>query len=210
MIDQELDLVGTAFADVRLDGDARDVISRGRTLRRRRKAVPVLATAGILAASLSLAAVTQSSPASVGSHALSYNGSVVNVDEAGFSIHTDVQTGTVTVTVRQLFDQAELEALLAKAGVRAVFHTSTLTAASDIKRSAICTWTGVRTLPSAGVVSQQKLGGSITISPANMPAESVLGIQYLTIEPVSGGPGRAEGVVEPTLLSGEPTGCVSQ
>src|SRR5262249_46159995 len=55
MNDQELDLVGTAFTDVHLDRDAHDVISRGRTLRRRRRAVPALATAGVLAVSLSLA-----------------------------------------------------------------------------------------------------------------------------------------------------------
>ena len=40
MIDQDLELVGTAFADVHLDGDADKVMARGRALRRRRKAVP--------------------------------------------------------------------------------------------------------------------------------------------------------------------------
>jgi hypothetical protein len=208
MIDQELDLVGTAFADVHLNGDAHDVISRGRTLRRRRKAVPVLATAGILAASLSLAAVTQSTPSSAGSHALGYNGAVVNVDEAGFSIHTDVKTGEVTVTLTQMFDEAELKALLTKAGVPTAFHNSALPANAPVSPSMLCKWTGARTIDSGDVVSKLHFDGaktSITIYPAKMPTGSVLGIQYVTI---GTGDAVGRGVSEPTLLSGEPTGCV--
>jgi hypothetical protein len=204
MIDQELDLVGTAFADVHLDGDARDVISRGRTLRRRRKAVPVLATAGILAASLSLAAVTQSSPSA---HTLGYQGAVVNVDEAGFSIHTDAKTGEVTVTLRQLFDETELKALLAKAGVRTAFHSTTLHANTVITPSLPCTWTGASVIDPENVIGQPHQDGDgtvITIYPSKMPAGSVLGFSYLTM---GNGTETTRGIA-PRLLSGEPTGCV--
>jgi hypothetical protein len=206
MIDQDLELVGTAFADVHLDGDARDVISRGRTLRRRRKTVPALATAGILAASLSLAAVTQSSPST---HTLGYHSAVVNVDEAGFSIHTDAQTGEVTVTLRQLFNEAEVRALLAKAGVRAAFRNTTQPKSAPATSYGACTWTGARTLDPGTAVSEpsDKAGSDMVIEiyPSKMPADSVLGLLYGTI-----GTGKAVGhSVGWTLLSSEPTGCVA-
>jgi hypothetical protein len=222
MIDQEFELVGTAFADVRLDGDAHEVISRGRTLRRRRKAVPALATAGVLAASLSLAAVIRTSP---GAHALGYHGAVVNVDEAGFSIHTDVQTGAVTVSTFQLFDGAELKALLAEAGVPAAFHDITYPAGTSVwwnggglpdtglpsgaivEPEMLCEWTGVRTLDSGNVISQPRQDGAvavITIYPSRMPAGSVLGIRYVTVG------SAASNVISTTLLSGQPTGCVAR
>ena len=207
MIDQELELVGTAFADVHLEGDAHDVISRGRALRRRRKAVPVLATAGILAASLSLAAVTQSSPSSAGSHALGYSGAIVNVDEAGFSIHTDAKTGEVTVTLRQLFNEAEVKALLAKAGVRTAFRNTTLPASAPATPYSACTWTGAHALNPGSVISNPHQDGNdmvVTIYPSKMPAGSVLGLIYGTL-----GEGESAGhSLGTTLLSGEPTGCV--
>ena len=223
MIDQELDLVGTAFADVHLEGDARDVISRGRTLRRRRKAVPALATAGILAASLSLAVVTQSSPST---HTLGYHGAVVNVDEAGFSIHTDARTGAVTVTVSQLFNEAEMKALLAEAGVPAVFNSSTLPSGTTmwwdesglpttalpkgaaVEPAMLCTWTGVSTLDSGNVIVNQRPvhdGDTIfTIYPSKMPAGAVLGLRYVTTADHKGSG------ISTTLLSGQPTGCVAK
>ena len=210
MIDQELDLVGTAFADVHLDGEAHDVISRGRRLRQRRKAVPVLATAGIAAAALSLAVVTQSSPPSAGSHALGYNGAVVNVDEAGFSIHTDAKTGAVNVTFSQAFNEAEVKALLAKAGVPAAFFNITESASgSAVKATTPCTWTGAHEIDNGSAISeplpQRGQDVYLTIYPSQLPARSVLGLVYETI---GTGSSTAHGVGA-TLLSGEPTGCVA-
>ena len=192
-----------------------------------RKAVPALATAGILAASLSLAVVTQSSPPSVGSHALGYHGAVVNVDEAGFSIHTDAKTGGVTVTVSQAFDEAELKALLAEAGVPAAFNSSTLPSGSDVwwdeaglpttwmpkgaivEPEMMCTWTGVSTLdPGNAIVNQTLTDGNdtiFTIYPSKMPAGSVLGFRYVTVAGIGGGSG-----ISTTLLSGQPTGCAAK
>ena len=203
MIDQDLEQVATAFADVHLSRGADEVISRGRTLRRRRKAIPALATAGILAASLSLAAVTQSSP---GTHTLGYHGAVVNVDEAGFSIHTDAKTGEVTVTLRQLFNEAEVKALLAKAGVPTAFRNTTLPASAPATPYSACTWTGARALNPGSVISNPHQDGDdvvITIYPSKMPAGSVLGLIYGTL-----GEGESAGhSLGTTLLSGEPTGC---
>lgn len=218
MINQELDLVGTAFADLRLDGDARDVIARGRTLRRRRKAVPALATAGILAASLSLAAITQPSQSSAGTHALGYNGAVVNVDEASFSVHTDAANGTVTVTIKQLFNASELRTILAKAGIPAAFHELTttnheLTTKKDVSSSLPCDWTGATRLPAdqADQVYGIPVGHGpavFTIHPAKMPAGSVLAFAYAQITSPNGARPLAMGVAL-SLLSGEPTGCAA-
>jgi RNA polymerase sigma-70 factor (ECF subfamily) len=65
MIDQQYrdvyDEVGSAFSDVHLDRDTEDVIGRGRALRRRRRTMPALAAAAVLAFSLSLTAVTAQS-----------------------------------------------------------------------------------------------------------------------------------------------------
>jgi hypothetical protein len=207
MIDQELDLVGTAFTEVRLSGDAGEVISRGRTLRRRRKAVPALATAGILAASLSFALVTKSSP---GTHALGYHGAVVNVDEAGFSIHTDAKTGEVTVTFLQLFNETEVKALLAKAGVPTTFYDITLPSTTRISAQGPCQWTGARVLDGGGIIDQPHQDGGaavITIYPSKMPAGSVLGFRYGTFMGTDGK--VAFRSVGTSLLSGEPTGCVA-
>ena len=219
MIDHELDLVGTAFADLRLDGDARDVIARGRTLRRRRKTVPALATAGILAASLSLAAITQPSQSSAGTHALGYNGSVVNVDEAGFSVHTDAANGTVTVDIKQLFNASELRTVLAKAGIPAAFHDLTttnheLTTTKDAASNSLpCDWTGATRLPAdqADQVYGIPVGHGpavFTIHPAKMPAGSVLAFAYARMTSPNGAQTLAMEVA-PALLSGEPTGCVA-
>jgi hypothetical protein len=121
-------LLGGAFDEGRRGRAADQVLARGRRLRRRKRAAPALGAFGVVADSAGLAlALTGPSasagPAGAGSgHALSSNGTVVNVDEASFSVHTDAKTGVVTVTLRQMFDEGELEAVLAKAGVRAIFN----------------------------------------------------------------------------------------
>jgi hypothetical protein len=145
----------------------------------------------------------------VGSHALGYNGAVVNVDEAGFSIHTNVQTGGITVTLRQLFNESQVKALLAKAGVRATFHDTTQPISAPATPYGACTWTGARTLDPGTAISEPYKTGSdvvIEIYPSKLPSGSVLGLLYGTII----GSGKAVGhSVGWTLLSGEPTGCVA-
>jgi hypothetical protein len=205
MIDQQdqdvYDELSPAFAGVRLDRDVSNVIRRGRTLRRRWKTMPALAAAGVLAFSLSLAAVTTPSHSPT-------RGVLVNVDEAGFSVHTDAQTGTVTVALRQLFDEAQLKAILAEAGVHTVFHTAASSRASFMPP---CTWTGVHQSDANDVVGPPHVVDNeavLTIYPSKMPAGSVLGFSLYTL---TGSNGKVNGMmVTPTLLSGEPTGCVIQ
>ena len=198
--DQELyDEVGAAFADVHLEQDAEGVIRRGRALRRRRRAMPALAAAGALAFSLSLATVAAHSPSSSRT-------TLVNVDEAGFSVHTDARTGAVTVTVRQLFDEAQLKSILAEAGVRTAFYSVTQPADRHVTR---CVWEGVRVFEADGVVGPPHQAGgetALTIYPSKMPSGSVLGFSFYTL---IGANGTTAGMmVAPRLLSGEPTGCV--
>jgi hypothetical protein len=188
-----LGLVGTALADVRLDRDAAEVVGRGRTLRRRRRAAPVLATAGVLAAALSLAAVAQPRHTPSAGHDLAYSGKTVNVDQAGFSIHTDVKSGVVTLTLRQVFDQAEVARLLNEAGIPTVFHSGEP-----------CSWTGAAVLSPQLIVPDGLDGGDsnvFKIDRNTMPRGSVIAIDFVELY-------SPHGVgVDFKLLAGQPTGC---
>lgn len=202
-----LDLVGTAFADVHLDRDASDVIGRGRRSRRRRRAMPALATAGILAVSLSLAAMTQDSASS--EHNLGYNGAVVNVDEAGFSVHTDAKTDDVTVSITdELFNAKLLRETLAKAGIPAIVRVDTTAPA--------CSWQGAKALDPSKVISTRFNSDTesvvTVIHPNAMPPGSVVGFEIYA----GGGAISIDGsrsklrlgkTVGMALLSNMPTGC---
>jgi hypothetical protein len=188
-------LVGAAFDEGRRGHEASDVLARGRQLRRRKRAVPALGALGVLAASASLAlalAGPNSAASASPGHALTSNGTVVNVDEASFSVHTNAKTGIVTVTLRQFFDEDELKPILAKAGVRAVFNPR-------------CTGPGVKSLallPGGAIGGRETQGGAvITIDPSKMPSGSVLEFIY---SPGPYAPYKAMGF---GLLSGEPTGA---
>jgi len=195
-------LVGTAFDEGRRGHEASDVLARGRQLRRRKRAVPALGALGVVAAcaGLGLALAGPSTPASPAGassgHALTSNGTVVNVDNASFSVHTNAKTGIVTVTFRQLFDEDEVKVILAEAGVRAVFNPR-------------CAGPGIKylTIPPGGGNGisggeTQDGGAVIIIDPSKMPRGSVLEFIYspspLTPSKVNVGFG---------LLSGEPTGA---
>jgi len=196
-----LGTLGTAFDGVRLDRGADEVMARGRVLRRRKRAVPALAVAGIAAVSLSLALATQPS----GGKPLAYHGTVVNMDNAAFSVHTDAKTGTVTVTARELIDPKLLEAVLAKAGVRADIQVRLV--GTGILTIRPCTYTGVTELDVPGVITgPYKVDGaeSITVHPAAMPAGSVLDFQYYYAPGDSSSHGPS--VMSNQLLSGMPTG----
>lgn len=206
-----ISLVGSAFDEGRRGRAAQEILARGRQLRRRKRAMPALAALGVVAASVSLTAAlsgrsgTGTRDAGSG-HFVTVNGAAVNVDEAGFSIHTDAKSGEVTVTLRQLFDESELQVLLAKAGVPTAFHDITLPAGTPVTPHAACTWTGARVLDPASVISNlHRTEAVITIYPSKMPAGSVLGLIYTTSEE-----DKSETTsVGTTLLSGQPTGCVA-
>ena len=213
-------LVGSAFDEGRRGREAQDVLARGRQLRRRKRALPALSALGVVAASVSLAvALTGPSGAdsttNAGSsgHSLAGNGTVVNVDNAAFSVHTDVKTGKVAVTIRQYGDEGELKQILAKAGIRTVFITVTVpVSAHESLHISVwsCTWLGAKPLSESGVVQPPTPAApyTFTIDPSKMPSGSVLAFQFEDLTLANGTP---HGVaVTRQLLSGEPTGCTTK
>jgi hypothetical protein len=132
----------------------------------------------------------------------------VNVDEAGFSIHTDAKTGEVTVTLRQLFNEAEVKALLAKAGVPTAFHNSTLPASAPARLRCCARGRG-RAHRSGSVISKPHFEAARR-GHHDLPVEDARRLRPRHLIYVTIGTGDAVGHSgrEPTLLSGEPTGCV--
>jgi hypothetical protein len=205
MIDQQdqdvYEEVGAAFAEVHLGRDADEVMKRGRTLRRRRQAMPAMAVAGVLAVSLGVATVTSQSHSSS-------KVALVNVDEAAFSVHTNAKTGDVTVTIRELFDENQLKRVLAEAGIPAAFHAESIavTSGDDEKHSSFCQWTGATALNPGAVLTHPANGRDAVfiVVPSAMPHGSVLAFNVATA-PGAGSPAMASA----QLLSNAPTGCVS-
>jgi hypothetical protein len=210
-----ISLVGSAFDEGRRGRDAHDVLARGRTLRRRKRAMPALAALGVVAASAGFAAAltgpssTANTTNAQAGHSLTTNGTAVNVDNAAFSVHTDTKTGKVTVTLKQFIDESELQPILAEAGIRSYFYTGTVTQRPHQAVPLLqCTWTGATPLNSPGgtfSVIHPTAGSpdtTITIDPSKMPSGSVLAF---TFENIANDPGPA--MVSTGLLSHEPTGC---
>lgn len=185
-------LVGSAFDEGRRGRAASDVLARGRQLRRRKRAVPALAALGLIAAASAGLSLAVNGPNA--GHTLAADGTVVNVDEASFSVHTDAKTGIITVTVRQFLNEDELKQVLAEAGVRAQFD-------------AHCPGPGVKVLNPFGVEDFNPTPGepnrvaSFTIDPSKMPSGSVLEFFYLK------GPTPAYDKIGIGLYSAEATGA---
>lgn len=204
MIDQNdhdvYDKVAAAFEGVHLADGPDRAVSRGRTLRRRRRALPAVAVTGILAASLSLAAVTQTGSSN---HGTGTGAFVMNVDNAAFSVHTDVKTGLVTVTFRQLNDPSELQTLLSRAGVPVSLIVEPFSTSAPM-----CTWTGAAVVTSKAVsdpaLNGESMGGTaaITFDPALLPKNGVVGVLYFEQDEQVVGMHMA-------VLSNRPTGCVT-
>ena len=175
--------VTDSFTGLHLDRGPTEVMARGRALRRRRRATPALAGLGIVAASVSLS-LTLGSSGAVSGTPLAHNGAIVNVDNAAFTVHTDAQSGMVTFSIRQWSDAGELQALLAKAGIHAVFWTTRAvektTATGTTYDEMVCKLpTGVHALNSSAVLPESSAGPDVmTIDPANMPPGSVLEFTY--------------------------------
>ena len=132
----------------------------------------------------------------------------VNVDYAGWSVHTNADASVVTVTVRELDDPGRMRDVLAEAGVRASVMSITTPCALPLN---------IHTLPQlAGVfggspIVHRVAGASLVIiHPAAMPTGSVLSIRYYHLAEQASTPnGHTEeaGVVEVSLLSGYPPAC---
>ena len=209
-----ISLVGSAFDEGRRGRETQDVLARGRTLRRRKRAVPVLGALGVVAVAASLA-VALTGPSGAGSttsagagHSLTADGAVVNVDNAAFSVHTDAKTGKVTVTIRQFIDEGELKQILAKAGIRTVFDSVTVSPNADgVVPAQPCTWTGATPVPVASAGDLPTTAGehdTIVIDPSKMPSGSVLAFLY---EHVANDADATS--VGTQLLSGVPAGCTA-
>lgn len=183
-------LMATAFDEGRAGHEAADVLTRGRQLRRRKRAMPAFGAMGIVAAAAGLA-LAMSGPGGAA-------GPAVNVDKAAFSVHTDATTGNVTITIRQVLDENELKSILAKAGIHAIFAPETIHLGEGQPTSAACTWPGATALPTLGVFINDG-GNSMTIVRSKLPSGAVLAYQYYTV-----GDGT---ITTSTLLSNEPTGC---
>jgi hypothetical protein len=109
--DEVFAAVENGFSDIDLDNPIESVIARGRRLRDRRRARTGLATMGVAA----VAALAVALPSSGGPSTSSHN---VNVDMAGWSVHTAADS-KVTLTVQDLADPDQLRKVLAQAGITA-------------------------------------------------------------------------------------------
>lgn len=192
-------LLGNAFDEGGCGRAASDVLARGRRLRRRKRALPALGVVAVSAGpALALTGPgTSAGPADASSgHALTSRGTVMNVDEASFSVHTDAKTGDIAITFHQLFhDEDGLKKTLAEAGVPVVVNS--LCGKLDITD---------RKVLSAVFVSRVTHTGdlAVTVDPSKMPSGSVLEFD------VPPGPYLPYTAVGFGLLSAEPSGaCAS-
>jgi hypothetical protein len=212
-----VDLVGSAFDEGRRGRDAQQVLARGRALRRRRRAVPALSALGVLAASASLAVALTGPSGAAGStnagagHSLTANGTAVNVDNAAFSVRTDTKTGKVTVTLKQSVDESALKQILAEAGIRTYFSSTTVTQhPGQAVPISVCKYVGATPVGSADLTASvvyptsKSPDTTITIDPSKMPSGSVLAFNFEYIANDKGAD-----VVSMALLSGEPTACIA-
>jgi hypothetical protein len=206
MIDQQdqnvYDEVSSAYADVHLERDAEDVIKRGRTLRRRRRTMPALAAAVVLAFSLSLVAVTAHTHRSA-------RVAVVNVDEAAFSIHTDAQSGVVTLTMRQFLDESQVTKLLADAGIPAVVYSERVNAHGIIWP---CSWAGASVIDSGKVIVHVTSPSDVVfeINRSAMPHGSVVAFDFLSITMPNGTMYAASAqLLSAAPTSGTPISCAA-
>jgi hypothetical protein len=173
---QHTDEVPSALADalasVDLNTPVDQVIQRGRRLRVRRRVLAgglaVTAAAALLAGPLThLAEGTSPQPAVATAAPRTHASTGVRVNLAAYTVQTNAD-GTVTVTVRQMFDPADLRTTLAQAGVPAVVSVAqahapeTCTQATQVP--------GLR----SGVVVATNPGATgypgVTIRPAAIPA----------------------------------------
>lgn len=118
--EEVLEAVEGSLSAVSMRRPIEAITSRGRVLRRRRRALSGVVAAGALGVSLAVALPV--SGASSG-QTLNANGRTVNVDMAGWSVHATAHSA-VTVTLHQLFsDPTGLQHALQQAGVPAVVRS---------------------------------------------------------------------------------------
>ena len=174
--EEVLEAVGASLSAVRMQRPLDEIMTHGRQLRRRRRAVSTAAMAGVLGVSLAVALPLSNAGSG---QTLTANGHAVNVDMAGWSVHTGGDSA-VTVTLHQIFsDPRKLQRTLDEAGVPALVEdlaTDYPSAACDQSHRA------EQTLPITSEMltsdSPHRVLGDqpFTIHPAAMPRGSVLEI----------------------------------
>jgi hypothetical protein len=187
-----LTLVAESFDAVRMRRRTDAIVERGRAVRRRRRAAPVIAAAGVAAATALGVSLPPNGPPQAAGRA-STAPQPVNVDLAGWSVHTNADS-TVTVTMRQLRDPELLRQVLAKAGVRAVVGTCV---SHESGLPQLANVLGGRPL--------RKVGDAfvLTIYPLRMPAGSWLVFAFVLERPGS----PAVGAISIGLSAHEPSSC---
>jgi len=173
--EEVLEAVEGALSAVSMQRPIESITTRGRGLRKRRRALSGAAMAGALGVSVAVALPFSDAG---GGQRLAANGHQVNVDMAGWSVHTTADA-TVTVTVRQqLFgDPRKLQSVLTDAGVHALVRDLSIGYPNPG-----CGLHGETTSPQiAKALSVQLPGKSedervVTIHPGEMPPDSVLDI----------------------------------
>lgn len=202
--EEVLEAVGASLSAVHMHRPLDEIMTHGRRLRRRRRAAGGAAIAGVLGVSLAVALPLSNAGRG---QTLTANGHAVNVDMAGWSVHTGADS-TVTVTLHQIFsDPRRLQSTLDEAGVPAVVHS---VAPNGWKTS--CP-KGPATFELVSQVftvhSQNKTTGDqvIDISPSAMPAGSVLNLVVYQATPQQS-TGRSMQTLVVTLVNGDPGMCV--
>ena len=175
-------LIGGAFATRHMDRPLGRVAERGRTLRRRRNAVPVAAAMALTGAAAvtafqptaaghpAAATGSNSAPGSAQASAASNGLPQLNVDLAGFSLVSDPRAGTVSITFKQLLDAAELNALLAHAGI----HASVQEVTEQVEGCQLPG--GLSSMNPRLLTQRDSLDPTTTIVPADIPAGDTLGV----------------------------------
>jgi len=206
--EEVLEAVEGSLSAVSMRRPIEAITTRGRGLRRRRRALSGTAVAGALG--LSLAVVLPLSDASSG-QTLNANGHVVNVDMAGWSVHA-ASRSAVTVTLREVFsDPAGLQSVLKQAGIHAIVRS-----VGENDPDIGCSQRGVHTLSLVrqvvAVHSRDHVAGDqiIDIDPSAMPDGSVLEIvvYYAEARVFTGGVTDRLQTSVVTLLDGDPGKCV--
>lgn len=202
--EEVLEAVGGSLSTVRMQRPLDEITTRGRHLRRRRRAVTGAVTAGVLGASLAVALPVSKAG---GTQTLTANGHTVNVDMAGWSVHTTTGSA-LSVTLHQIFSDPDgLQYVLQQAGVHAVVRSVAPHGWSASCPRGPATFELVRQV--FAVHAKNKTTGDqvIDIDPAAMPAGSVLDVVvYQATPPQSIGHDMQTLVV--TLVNGDPGMCV--
>ncbi|HEU5353286.1 MAG TPA: hypothetical protein VFU65_02440 [Actinocrinis sp.] len=200
--------VGDSLSAVSMDRPLEAITARGQGLRRRRRALNGVAVAGVLGVSLAMALPLSGAS---GGQRLSANGHPVNVDMAGWSVHTNANS-TVTVTVRQVFDDpAALRTVLHNAGIHAIVR--------EIKPGDPSMGCAIASKPISDydAFSLASTPGELRfiVNPAAMPPGSVLEILVYDVEmkdpfpPATHHPSTHAGrTLTSTVYAGDPGPCV--